>query len=152
MKVWTNISDAPVMVPGPDEFDLDLIAMNQVFKYKGRYYASIHGSKAGSKLWANGIAVSDDLRNWKKYPRNPLRPISENKSSGLFSFASTRCTTRYICIQQFRSNQFRSAACVAFRLSQAHDAFPRFARKLGSRSKSAGSRLHETEPWISGDP
>tara|TARA_R110002072_G_scaffold271038_2_gene430986 strand:- start:113688 stop:114623 length:936 start_codon:yes stop_codon:yes gene_type:complete len=84
MKVWTNISDAPVMVPGPDEFDLDLIAMNQVFKYKGRYYASIHGSKAGSKLWANGIAVSDDLRNWKKYPRNPLRPISENKSSGLF--------------------------------------------------------------------
>ena len=84
MKVLTNVSDAPVMVPGPDEFDLDLIAMNQVFKYKGRYYASIHGSKAGSKLWANGIAVSDDLRNWKKYPGNPLRPISENKSSGLF--------------------------------------------------------------------
>ncbi|MDA0810285.1 MAG: glycosylase [Planctomycetota bacterium] len=84
MKVWTNVSDEPVMVPGPDEFDLDLIAMNQVFKYRGRYYASIHGSKAGSKLWANGIAVSDDLRNWKKYPGNPLRPISENKSSGLF--------------------------------------------------------------------
>lgn len=84
MKVWTNVSDDPVMVPGPDEFDLDLIAMNQVFKYKGRYYASIHGSVAGSKLWANGIAVSDDLRNWKKYPGNPLRPISENKSSGLF--------------------------------------------------------------------
>ena len=84
MKVWTNVSDDPVMVPGPDEFDLDLIAMNQVFKYQGRYYASIHGSKAGSKLWANGIAVSDDLRTWKKYPGNPLRPISENKSSGLF--------------------------------------------------------------------
>ena len=84
MKVWTNASDDPAMVPGPDAFDVDLIAMNQVFKYKGRFYASIHGSKAGSKLWANGIAVSDDLRNWKKYPGNPLRPISENKSSGLF--------------------------------------------------------------------
>jgi hypothetical protein len=72
------------MVPGPDAFDVDLIAMNQVFKHKGRYYASIHGSKAGSKLWASGIAVSDDLRNWAKYPGNPLRPISENKSSGLF--------------------------------------------------------------------
>lgn len=84
MKVWTNVSGDPVMVPGPDAFDVDLIAMNQLFKYKGRYYASIHGSKAGSKLWANGIAVSDDLRNWQKYSGNPLRPISENKSSGLF--------------------------------------------------------------------
>ncbi|MFT5094472.1 MAG: hypothetical protein ACI93T_003312 [Porticoccaceae bacterium] len=72
------------MIPGPDKFDVDLIAMNQVFKHQGRYYASIHGSKAGSKLWASGIAVSDDLRSWKKYPGNPLRPISENKSSGLF--------------------------------------------------------------------
>jgi hypothetical protein len=84
MKVWKNVSDDPVMVPGPDEFDFDLIAMNQIFKYKGRYYASIHGSKAGSKLWANGIAVSDDLRSWQKYSGNPLRPIFENKSSGLF--------------------------------------------------------------------
>jgi beta-1,2-mannobiose phosphorylase / 1,2-beta-oligomannan phosphorylase len=84
MKTWTNVSDDPVMVPGPDAFDVDLIAMNQVFKHQGRYYASIHGSKAGSKLWASGIAVSDDLRNWTKYSENPLRPISENKSSGLF--------------------------------------------------------------------
>lgn len=84
MKVWTNLSDEPVMSPGPDLFDLDLIAMNQVFKYRGRYFASIHGSKRGTKLWANGIAVSDDLRNWTKYSGNPLRPISENKSSGLF--------------------------------------------------------------------
>jgi len=84
MKVWTNVSDAPVMIPGPARFDFDLIAMNQVFKHQGRYYASIHGSKAGSKLWASGIAVSDDLRTWKKFHGNPLRPISENKSSGLF--------------------------------------------------------------------
>jgi len=84
MKTWTNVSDDPVMVPGPDKFDLDLIAMNQVFKHNGRYYASIHGSKSGSKLWANGIAVSADLINWRKFPDNPLRPISENKSSGLF--------------------------------------------------------------------
>ncbi|MDA0285165.1 MAG: glycosylase [Planctomycetota bacterium] len=84
MKVWTNVSDAPVMVPGPDEFDHDLIAMNQIFRHNGHYYASIHGSKSGTKLWASGLAVSDDLRNWTKYPGNPLRPISENKSSGLF--------------------------------------------------------------------
>lgn len=84
MKVWKNVSDKPVLVPGPGRYDLDLIAMNQIFKHMGRYYTSIHGSKAGSKLWASGLAVSDDLRNWTKYPGNPLRPISENKSSGLF--------------------------------------------------------------------
>lgn len=84
MTIWTNVSDDPVMVPGPGEFDNDLIAMNQIFRYKNHYYASIHGSKAGSKLWANGLAVSDDLKTWKKFPGNPLRPISENKSSGLF--------------------------------------------------------------------
>ena len=84
MKVWKNVSDKPVLVPGPGTYDLDLIAMNQIFKHKGRYYTSIHGSKAGSKLWASGLAVSDDLRIWTKYSGNPLRPISENKSSGLF--------------------------------------------------------------------
>lgn len=84
MKTWTNISDSPVLVPGPESYDADLIAMNQVFRYKGRYYASFHGSKAGTKLWANGLAVSDDLRHWKKFPGNPLRPVAENKSSGLF--------------------------------------------------------------------
>ena len=74
------------MVPGPELFDRDLIACNQVFEHEGLYYASLHGASNGRtpRQWSSGIAVSDDLIHWKKYEGNPLRPISENKSSGLF--------------------------------------------------------------------
>ncbi len=88
LKVFTHVQDEPVMVPGPDEFDRDLIAMNQIIKHKGRYYAVIHGTKNNAdptqpNQWATGLAVSSDLIHWTKFPGNPLRPISENKSSGL---------------------------------------------------------------------
>lgn len=88
LKVFTNAQDEPLIIPGPDEFDHDLIAMNQIVKHAGRYYAVIHGSKKPAdptqpSLWATGLATSTDLIHWTKYPENPLRPISENKSSGL---------------------------------------------------------------------
>jgi hypothetical protein len=88
LKVFTNVQDAPLIVPGPDEFDHDLIAMNQILKHAGRYYAVIHGAKkpddpSKPTLWATGLAASQDLIHWTKYSGNPLRPISENKSSGL---------------------------------------------------------------------
>ncbi|HEY4258853.1 MAG TPA: glycosylase [Schlesneria sp.] len=88
LKVFTNVHDEPVLSPGPDEFDRDLIAMNQIVKHAGRYYAVIHGTKkpadpAQPSLWATGLAASQDLNHWKKYSGNPLQPISEIKSSGL---------------------------------------------------------------------
>ncbi|MBS0206537.1 MAG: glycosylase [Planctomycetes bacterium] len=88
LKVFTNVQDEPVMVPGPDEFDHDLIAMNQVIKHDDRYYAVFHGSRKPAdpsqpSLWATGLATSTDLIHWTKYAGNPLRPIGENKSSGL---------------------------------------------------------------------
>lgn len=88
MKVWTNVQDEPVMLPGPDKADRDLIAMNQIIKYKGHYYALYHGTasnpdKTKPNLWSTSIAVSDDLIHWQKYKKNPLQPISENKSSGI---------------------------------------------------------------------
>ncbi len=88
LKTFTNVQDEPVMLPGPDEFDHDQIAMNQIIKHNGKYYAVIHGARKPSdpaqpSVWATGLAMSTDLIHWKKYPGNPLRPISENKSSGL---------------------------------------------------------------------
>lgn len=88
LRVFTNVQDEPVMVPGPDEFDHDLIAMNQIIRHKDQYYAVIHGSKKPAdpsqpSQWATGLATSQDLIHWKKYSGNPLRPINENKSSGL---------------------------------------------------------------------
>jgi len=91
MKIWRNVQDTPVMTPGPERFDRDFIALNQIFQYQGKYYASLHGAAdiRDPKLWASGIAVSDDLIHWKKFPK-PLRPVQENKSSGLFLFDDNR--------------------------------------------------------------
>ncbi len=86
MKVWTNVQDEPVLSPGPGAYDKDLVALNQIIKHKGRYYAYYHGSsKTGpkAKLWSTAIATSTDLIHWEKYAGNPLRPIEENKSSGI---------------------------------------------------------------------
>lgn len=85
LKVWTNLQDEPVLSPGPAEYDRDLIAMNQVFRYKDHYYAVFHGASQARTpaIWATGIARSSDLRHWTKYRGNPLRPIAENKSSGM---------------------------------------------------------------------
>ncbi len=85
MQVWTNVQDEPVLSPGPDLFDRDLIALNQIVPYRGRYYAYFHGAsdEHTPRLWACGVAVSDDLIHWKKYAGNPLQPIAQNKSSGI---------------------------------------------------------------------
>jgi hypothetical protein len=82
--VWTNVQDDPVLTPGPDTYDRDLIACNQVFVHRGRYYMVFHGAAKAQTpaVWSTGLAVSDDLKTWDKYPGNPLRPIAENKSSG----------------------------------------------------------------------
>ena len=84
MSVWTNVSDAPLIVPGPDEYDDLMIAMNQVIKYEGRYYAVLHGTGSPTKPrdWCTYMAVSDDLKAWRKCSRGPLLPVRDNKSSG----------------------------------------------------------------------
>jgi len=87
LKQWVNVQDEPVMVPGPSEYDRDLIAMNQVIRHKGRFYAFYHGSKNDpdktKRRWCTCLAASDDLLHWRKFPGNPLVPLAENKSSGI---------------------------------------------------------------------
>jgi beta-1,2-mannobiose phosphorylase / 1,2-beta-oligomannan phosphorylase len=87
-KVFTNVQDEPVIELGPGKYDDYQIAINQIIRHKGRYYAVYHGSGKPAdpkqpSVWSTSLATSDDLIHWKKYPGNPLRPISENKSSGL---------------------------------------------------------------------
>ena len=86
LNVFTNVQDAPVLTPGPADYDGKYIALNQIIKYKGRYYAYYHGSaKTGpnAKLWSTAVATSTDLLHWEKYPGNPLQPLAQNKSSGI---------------------------------------------------------------------
>lgn len=85
LKVWTNVRDEPVLSRGPEAFDRVMIAVNQIVKHEGRYYAWYHGTGMADKprRWTVNLAVSRDLVNWKKYPGNPLTPESEDKSSGI---------------------------------------------------------------------
>jgi len=82
--VWTNVSDEPVIELGPGEYDCRQIAVNQIVKHHGRYYAYFHGSgKKRPGLGSTNVAASKDLVHWTKYRGNPLLPIEDNKSSGI---------------------------------------------------------------------
>jgi sucrose-6-phosphate hydrolase SacC (GH32 family) len=79
-KVWTNVQDDPVIVPGPEPYDRQAIAWDQVIKVQGRYYGYYHAT--GQKPWGNwnsNVAMSTDLVHWKKYPKNPI--VAGDKSS-----------------------------------------------------------------------
>ena len=82
-KVWTNVQDDPVMSPGPGFYDKKFVAVNQLIKYKNRYYIYYHGLGDTDKNWTTNVATSTDLIDWKKYPQNPILPVESNKSSGI---------------------------------------------------------------------
>jgi predicted GH43/DUF377 family glycosyl hydrolase len=82
LKVWTNVQDEPVLTKGPGDYDRYAVAMNQVIRHKGLYYAYYHASAfADWHEWTTNVAVSKDLIHWKKYSGNPL--VGGNKSSGI---------------------------------------------------------------------
>jgi sucrose-6-phosphate hydrolase SacC (GH32 family) len=82
-RVWVNVQDEPVLVPGPADYDKDMIALNQIIRHGGAYYVFYHGSPghAEPRQWNTNIARSKDFVHWEKYPGNPL--IEDNKSSGI---------------------------------------------------------------------
>ena len=82
MKQWTNIQDEPVLKMGPELYDRYAVAVNQVIKYKGLYYAYYHASAYEDwREWSTCVAVSKDLIHWKKYNNNPI--VGNNTSSGI---------------------------------------------------------------------
>lgn len=82
LKVWTNIQDDPVINMGPEAYDQYGLAVNQIIKYKGWYYAYYHGTAFEDwSLWSTNVAASKDLVHLKKYPQNPI--MEENRSSGI---------------------------------------------------------------------
>ncbi|MFD2935088.1 glycoside hydrolase family protein [Spirosoma flavum] len=82
LKVWTNVQGEPVLTKGPTEYDRYAVAMNQVIRYEGFYYAYYHASAfADWHEWTTNVAVSNDLIHWTKYAGNPL--VGGNKSSGI---------------------------------------------------------------------
>jgi hypothetical protein len=79
-KVWTNVEDEPILAKGPEAYDKEAVAMNQVIKRNGVYYAFYHANANRPwKDWTSCIARSRDLVHWEKYPRNPI--VKDNCSS-----------------------------------------------------------------------
>jgi sucrose-6-phosphate hydrolase SacC (GH32 family) len=82
-KVWTNVRDDPVIRTGPEPYDRHAVALNQVVKYQGMYYAYYHANADPQWRgnWTTNVAVSTDLIRWEKYPKNPI--IRTDNSSGI---------------------------------------------------------------------
>ena len=90
-KTWTNVQDEPVIKMGPEAYDEEAVAANQVLKYEGKYYLYYHGSSNpdwadpnANALWTSNVAVSTDLLNWEKYPENPI--VEGDHSSPILVF------------------------------------------------------------------
>ncbi|MCE6990452.1 glycosylase [Dyadobacter sp. CY323] len=82
LKVWTNVQDEPVIKTGPEKYDQFAVAMNQIIKYNGLYYAYYHASAFKDwREWSMNVAVSKDLIHWEKYQKNPI--LGNNLSSGI---------------------------------------------------------------------
>lgn len=79
-RVWTNVSDEPVLAMGPEAYDRFAIAMNQIIKRGDYYYAFYHANAHMPwKDWTSNVARSKDLVHWEKYPGNPI--VKDNCSS-----------------------------------------------------------------------
>lgn len=76
LKTFTNVSDDPVLACGPDAYDNQKIAVDQILRHAGRYYAYYHACalEQGGE-WSTCIATSDDLVHWVKYAGNPVLPV-----------------------------------------------------------------------------
>lgn len=108
LKIFTNVQDDPVIKRGPELYDKIMLALNQIVKYDGRYYAYYHGTGPlnGPDDWTTNVAVSDDLIHWKKYPANPI--LGDNKSSGFLVHdgATFRMYTMHpaVCVHSAKEN------------------------------------------------
>ncbi len=78
-NVWINVQDDPVIVKGPEEYDLQGVALNQIIKFKGMYYAYYHGTPDEDwARWNSNVAVSEDLVHWTKYEHNPIVDVDDS--------------------------------------------------------------------------
>jgi beta-1,2-mannobiose phosphorylase / 1,2-beta-oligomannan phosphorylase len=81
-KTWVNVQDEPVLSCGPEPYDRFAVAMNQVVKRDGVYYAFYHANAHKPwKDWTTCVARSKDLIRWEKYAGNPI--VDHNCSSGI---------------------------------------------------------------------
>ncbi len=72
---WERTGDEPILsVHQPDcaEWEKDCIYLPWLVEHKGRYYNFYNA--ANGKVEQMGLALSNDIRNWKRHPANPIIP------------------------------------------------------------------------------
>jgi hypothetical protein len=75
-RTFTNVSDEPVLGCGPDVYDRHGIAIDQIVRFDGRWYAYYHASPDPARqTWQTCLAASDDLIRWEKWAGNPVMPV-----------------------------------------------------------------------------
>lgn len=80
LKTWTNVKDDPVIACGPEPYDAEAVALNQIVRRDGYYYGFYHANAHRPwKDWTSCVARSRDLVHWEKYPGNPI--VGDNCSS-----------------------------------------------------------------------
>jgi hypothetical protein len=94
LVTFTNISDEPVLACGPEAYDRHGIAIDQIVRFRGRYYAYYHSSSdPNRRTWQTCIATSTDLIHWEKWSGNPLFPVDPahpKQSSATLVFDGSR--------------------------------------------------------------
>lgn len=83
-KVFTNVSDEPVIPVGPEVYDKGAVALNQIVNIDGKYVAVLHANETRpfGPYWTTTLAISPDLLKWTKAAANPI--VANNSSSGQF--------------------------------------------------------------------
>ena len=85
-RTFTNVCDEPVLACGPEAFDRHGIAVDQIVRFDGRWYAYYHASPDPARqTWQTCLAASDDLVHWEKWAGNPVMPVDPahpKRSSG----------------------------------------------------------------------
>lgn len=77
LTTWINVTDEPVIRRGPEAYDQHAVAVDQIIKHNGRYYAYYHASALPNwGEWSTCLAMSKNLVHWKKYPGNPVLPVN----------------------------------------------------------------------------
>jgi hypothetical protein len=105
LRVWTNVSDEPVIAMGPEPYDRGAVALNQIVKRDGFYYAFYHAAAERPWTdWTSCVARSRDLVHWEKYPGNPI--VRDNCSSPILVEApdGDRLYTMHPDVRVFRTS------------------------------------------------
>ena len=94
---WTKAADNPVLESRSGQWDAFLSTYPApVFEIEGNYYLLFRGMETRYRRQGAGLAMSTDLRHWRRFMDRPVIPVAEEMAS----LALTTVGGRYVGISQ----------------------------------------------------